>query len=233
MDTNALLNIKKISEEIVSQAKDLSQWITSVSHETQRKYQREKQQTVRKQELLESTIAQLKEENTRLLEERQALALKSEEDQKEVSRLKDEQQKIELCHTNIKTKVSTLSQAITQTTNEIHRLRRTLEQQESKIDKETKKTLEKIEYYKNKLQMFITPVNDGQVTFLFTINTNQYQFTIELNDSYIIHKCSVEDNKYTEALNTLKETGDVFRFIKEMRDIFIKIDNSTVQKENK
>ncbi|KAI5191802.1 hypothetical protein NECID01_1647 [Nematocida sp. AWRm77] len=226
-ETDTLAQIKKVSEEIVSQCKGLSKWIVSSAQEVQRENQIRKQEVVRKQELLQSTIEQLKEENTKLLEERQRLALETESGEEEVRKLKERQAQIEQRISLSKAKSQGLSTSLSTQSSELTRLRKTLQQEQDKTEQEVEQAHKKIKWYKETLGMEILPVGNGCVEFIFMCGQKKHFFSIELSDTYIIHKCSLAESKYTDALSNLQSTQDLFVFIRQMKELFVQ-----AEKEN-
>jgi len=228
-DPDTLADIRKISEEIVQQSKDLGKWLLSAVNETQRKYQREKQQIQRRQELLQATVAQLKEENTKLLEERQSLALETESEAEEIQKLKQEQISIEKRTAISKTKHQSVQNALLSQTSQLTRLRKLLKQEEERSEKEIEDTAEKIRYYKKKLNLEIVPAGGGCVSFIFSLENSRHFFSIELSDTYIIHKASIEEKRYEEALAELQNTQDLFEFIRQIKYLFLQAEKENVQ----
>ncbi|OAG31800.1 hypothetical protein NEDG_00275 [Nematocida displodere] len=220
LETDALQRVKKVSEEIVEGCKTLSKWTASAAYETQRKYQNEKQQISRKQELLQSTVLQLKEENARLLEERQTLALETENEAAEVQRLREEQISIEQRLAVSKAKAHAMAQQLQTESSELSRLRKRLKKEEERSEKERDEAVKKTAYYKEKLSLEILPLGTGCVNFIFSVNGRPKNFVIEMCDTYVIHQCTLEESEYTDLLSTLKQTQDLFAFIKGMSSLF-------------
>ncbi|KAI5173599.1 hypothetical protein NEFER02_0115 [Nematocida sp. LUAm2] len=219
-ESETLQQIKEISEELLQKCKHLAKWISTSAQELHKKFQNEKQQIARKQELLEATIIQLKEENAHLLDERQRLALETETEQLELEKLKEEQKTLEKRVAASKKKSDILVENITMQSTSVLKLRRVLHQEEQKAEDEAKKAYTKIEQYKEGLGMRIEPQNLGSVSFIFKVGEKEHFFTIETGDTYTIHKASIEEKKYAEAFQELKESQDLFAFIKEMRNLF-------------
>ncbi|KAI5185620.1 hypothetical protein NEHOM01_0946 [Nematocida homosporus] len=219
-ETEVLEAIKSVSEEIVMQCKVMSKWVVSTAHAAQRKIQKDKQEILRKQELLEATISQLKEENSKLLDDRQKLALETESEQVEIERLKEEQQAIEGRLSQTKDKLKCLQQVYAQQLSATNRLRRELQQDEVLAEKNLLKAEERIKQYQARLGFSIEPLSIGSVNFVFNFSSRLYAFAIEMGDTYIIHKASVEEEKYAPLLEELNQTQDLYAFIRGMRSLF-------------
>jgi len=213
----------KIEQEktAAQKAKEIGKWIASAAQETQRKYKKEKQDIARKREMMQSTIAQLKEENARLLEERQRLALETEKEEEEIQSIKNEQAAIHKRVQSAKAKYSTVQSTLHAQSSELVHLRKTLKQEEEQAEKEAEEAEQKIKYYEQKQLLQITPTAGGCVSFVFDVYGTQHHFSIELNDTYVIHKASIEEKKYKKILDELQHTQDLFEFIKQMKGVFV------------
>lgn len=234
-ETEALTSIKSLAEGITQQCRSMVKKITSSINEAKAKVSAEKHQIERRKTLLQSTIEQLKERNSMLLEERQNLALETEAEQAEMQKLREEQIQIEKRLATSKAKGAKLQQGISAQEAAISAIRKELEQQEKKENKEAIKAQERISYYKEQLGLQIKPMSTGAVNFTFTIEqdkkyTIEHFFVIEIGSTYVIHKCSIEEKKYAPLLQSLKETQDLFAFIKEMGELFTREER---EKENR
>lgn len=226
-----LEEIKKTSNEIVRQAQGIGQFITEKTHEAHRQYQRQRQQSVRKEGLLQDTLAQLKEENSKLLEERQRLAQGTETEQEEIKRMKEEQKSIEEREKAALLKKQALNGSLVHISAEIAQLRRTLKQEEEKEEKEGERIRKQIEYYSSLFGLRISTVEGGSVLFLFNIEGYEYYFQIGVSDTYRISKASVDEKGYKGFLEELEITHDLFAFIKKMKELF-EDDHKRKTKEN-
>lgn len=216
-----LQKIKELSDEVAEKCKALSKWIVSSALETKRKYNQEKQQTERKQDLLQATIHQLKEENTRLLDERQSLALETETEAEEIKKAKEEQLSLEARVASAKKKAFAASQELQAIDSEIQQLEKRIAQEQEKEKRETKQALSRIEHYKKALGMSIQPTKTGAVEFLFVTPHGNHSFLIEINAAYVIHRATVTQSAYAKELEELNRSQDLFLFIRKMRDIFM------------
>ncbi|KAI5159583.1 hypothetical protein NEAUS03_0414 [Nematocida ausubeli] len=218
--TELLENIKKVAEEIIQETSTISKWISQTAHQTLRNYQRQRQEAVRREGLLQNTLAQLKEENIKLLEERQRLAQKTETEQEEIKNMKASQQGMEERQRQALQKKYVLGQTLSQMSAHIVQLKRALKQEEEKEEKERVRIKKEIEYYSRLFDLSITAVEDGSVLFLFKIHESVYYFQISMTDTYHIVKASIDEKRYKPALKELEDTHDVFMFVKRMKDLF-------------
>ncbi|KAI5167585.1 hypothetical protein NEIRO03_2107 [Nematocida sp. AWRm78] len=226
-----LESIKEVSQGIIEETTKISKWITQASHESLREYQRQKQESIRKESLLQTTLAQLKEEHIKLLEERQMLAQETETEQEEIKKIKVAQQEMEERQEQATLKKQALSTTLSQTTAQVIQLRRTLKQEEEREEKEGERMKKEIEYYANLFNLYISTVEDGSVLFLFKIEGNEYYFQISMTDTYSIIKASISEKCYKSALDELESTHDFFLFVKRMKELFEE-ENARKQKEN-
>ncbi|KAI5190209.1 hypothetical protein NEMIN01_0908 [Nematocida minor] len=216
-----LESIRKVADEIIRQSQTISRWITETSHETQRQYQRQRQQAIRKEGMLQDTLAQLKEENSKLLEERQRLAQETETEQQEIRAMKAEQQAIEERQKQALNKKCALNASLVQISSEIGQLRRALKQEEEKEEKEGERVRKEMEYYSNLFGLTISTVEGGSVLFLFKMEESEYYFQISVsNDVYSIVKASANEKMYKPALEELESGHDLFLFVKRMKEVF-------------
>ncbi|KAH9385529.1 uncharacterized protein NEMAJ01_0425 [Nematocida major] len=215
-----LEQIKKAGEDIIRQAQAMGKWITETAHATQRQHQQKKQQCMRREALLQDTLSQLKDENAKLLEERQQLAQETESEHEEVKTMKLAQQNMEERMRQAHMKKHGLETSLSQASSQVAQLRRALKQEEEREEKAREKVQKDVQRYSALLNMKISAVEDGSVLFLFRLEKSEHYFQITVSDTYSILSASVEEKAYKPFLEELESGHDLFLFVKQMKILF-------------